>query len=71
MQADITMRDREDYLKSTHKIWMTALNRWVIRVENLKKFLVLNPIGVGGQAKVYKIIRRKYAPVAYTPEDPA
>lgn len=37
---------------------MRALNQWVVRVENLKKYEVMSQIGTGGQAKVYKISRR-------------
>jgi hypothetical protein len=39
-------------------MWLRALNQWVVRVENLKKYQVLSQIGTGGQAKVYKIARR-------------
>lgn len=37
---------------------MRALNQWVIRVDSLKKYQVQSQIGVGMQAKVYRIIKR-------------
>jgi hypothetical protein len=37
---------------------MRGLNEFVIRFENLKKYNVLGQIGVGAQAKVYKIERK-------------
>ena len=40
-------------------IWMKALNGWVVRSENLKKFTVIHEIGRGGQAKVYKISKNR------------
>jgi hypothetical protein len=43
---------------SAVKAWLRALNHWVIRTENLKKFVVVQEIGVGGQGKVYKIAPR-------------
>ena len=42
------------------KTWIRALNNWVVRSENLKKFNVIKEIGSGGQAKVYKVqLKRK------------
>ncbi|TNV85325.1 hypothetical protein FGO68_gene11795 [Halteria grandinella] len=46
--------------RSTFKTWMHALNQWVVRIENLKKFMVMKELGVGGQAKVFKIGFRKH-----------
>lgn len=43
---------------SAFRAWMRALNQWVIRTENLKKFVILKEIGVGGQGRVYKIAPR-------------
>ncbi|TNV86811.1 hypothetical protein FGO68_gene7934 [Halteria grandinella] len=43
----------QDYimdLKNTFKNWMSHLNEWVVRSQNLKKFNVVCQIGVGGQA---------------------
>ena len=42
-------------MKFVFKQWMHALNHWVIRTENLKKFIILKEIGAGGQGRVYKI----------------
>jgi len=38
---------------------MQALNKWVVRSENLKKYNVIKQVGEGGQAKVYKVIKKK------------
>lgn len=38
---------------------MRSLNQTVIRTENLKKFSVVSEIGVGGQAKVFKVFKRE------------
>ena len=46
-------------MKEVFKSWMQALNEWVIRHENLKKFDVLSELGEGGQAKVYKIVKKE------------
>lgn len=35
---------------------MRCLNEWVVRSENLKKYNVVEQIGIGRQARVYKII---------------
>jgi len=40
-------------------MWMRALNQWVIRTENLKKFIILKEVGSGGQGQVYKIAPKK------------
>ena len=42
---------------------MVCLNDWVIRSQNLKKFNVVAQIGVGGQARVYKIVDKKTVPL--------
>jgi serine/threonine protein kinase len=38
---------------------MSALNKVVVRQENLKKFHVMKQIGTGGQAKVYQIMSKR------------
>ena len=45
--------------KTVLSTWMKALNNWVVRREDLKKFTVINEIGRGGQAKVYKISKNR------------
>lgn len=35
---------------------MRCLNEYVVRSENLKKYNVVEQIGIGGQARVYKIM---------------
>lgn len=35
-------------LKEAFKSWIAHLDRWVIRQESLKKFIVVKEIGVGG-----------------------
>ena len=35
--------------------WIKALNRWVIREEDLKKYTVIRELGSGGQAKVFMV----------------
>lgn len=39
-------------------MWIHSLNKWVIRCENLKKYTVLQEIGKGGQATVYKVFKQ-------------
>lgn len=41
------------------KSFMSALNKVVVRQENLKKFHVMKQIGSGGQAKVYQIMSKR------------
>ncbi len=55
-----------DEIRGIHKMWMRALNNWVIRNENLKKFQIISELGVGSQAKVYKICRQSKP---YIPHD--
>lgn len=45
-------------LKHFFKLWMRHLNEWVVRSQNLKKFNVISQIGVGGQARVYKVLNK-------------
>ena len=45
-------------VKVVFKKWMSALNQWVVRSENLKKYHVLKIIGQGAQAKVYQAVRK-------------
>jgi hypothetical protein len=35
-------------MKAIFKSWIQTMNRVVVRIENLKKYLVLKPIGMGG-----------------------
>lgn len=46
-------------LRTLFKNWMFYLNQQCIRVENLKKFNVVDELGQGGQARVYKISKNK------------
>jgi hypothetical protein len=45
-------------LSSYFKDWINCLNEWVIRDEDLKKYIVHKQIGMGAQAKVYKIQKK-------------
>ncbi|TNV74643.1 hypothetical protein FGO68_gene5677 [Halteria grandinella] len=45
-------------LKLIFKQWLRTLNEYVVRTESLKKYSISGQIGVGGQAKVYKIIKK-------------
>ncbi len=49
----------EEHPREIFKMWMRALNQWVIRTENLKKFIILKEVGSGGQGQVYKIAPKK------------
>lgn len=49
------MQSAAQQIKESIKVWVNALNNWVIRSENLKKYHVVQEIGSGGQAKVYKV----------------
>ena len=42
------------------KQWMTPLNEQVVRIEDLKKYVVHKQIGAGAQAKVYKIQKKNH-----------
>jgi len=43
-----------DY-KKTLKKWISELNRWVVREEDLKKYRLVKELGSGGQAKVFLV----------------
>lgn len=45
--------EEELIVREIFKSWMVSFNQWVIRTENLKKFIIIREIGQGGQAKVY------------------
>lgn len=51
--------NKNSQLSHIYKNWIRALNQWVIRDESLKKYQVQAQIGVGAQAKVYRIIKRR------------
>lgn len=41
------------------KQWVSYMSHWVVRADNLnKKYEAMSEIGFGGQAKVYKVLRR-------------
>lgn len=37
------------------KEWVQALISFVVRTEELKKYIIVKELGVGGQGRVYKI----------------
>jgi serine/threonine protein kinase len=45
-------------MRDTFKQWMSCLNQWVIRHENLKKYHVVRQLGSGAFAKVYYVTRQ-------------
>lgn len=40
------------------KDWVQALNSYVVRTEELKKYIIVKELGVGGQGRVYKIQKK-------------
>ena len=57
--APINLQEELAILRENFKCWIAHLDRWVIRQESLKKFIVVKEIGVGGQAHVYKIEKKQ------------
>ncbi|TNV85935.1 hypothetical protein FGO68_gene1963 [Halteria grandinella] len=55
----VNLQEELAILKENFKSWIAHLDRWVIRQESLKKFIVVKEIGVGGQAHVYKIEKKQ------------
>lgn len=45
-------------MRETYMQWVNVLNRLVIRQENLKQYTIIEELGVGAQANVYKIIKK-------------
>jgi hypothetical protein len=35
-------------MRQSFKSWLNHLDKWVIRIESLKKFMVIKEIGIGG-----------------------
>lgn len=53
----------KNVLKIIFKEWIRNLSNWVVRADNLnKKYEAQSEIGFGGQAKVYKVIKKSNAP---------
>ena len=49
---------KHQLMQSRFKDWITKLNLWVVRCENLKKFTLKEELGEGGQARVFKIEKK-------------